>query len=137
MFFSFPHIAVSCEGVVGDMMRPGRNKQSCACGALLKALGEFKAEGYECNCKVPGVHDPLDTEYSILKQRLARRLRYERTDTANLDLVKLTNVAERTITNVSAPGPGAPALALPLLCLHSLPCPLALILLAARGPPLY
>jgi hypothetical protein len=102
VFFSFPHIAIDSDGKVGQMMRPGRDQQSCACGALLKALGEFKAEGYQCNCKVPGVHDPLDPEYSILKQRLARRLRYERADVATLDLVNLTNVAERTITNVSA-----------------------------------
>lgn len=25
--------------------------------------------------QVPGVHDPLDPEYTILKQRLARRIR--------------------------------------------------------------
>lgn len=30
--------------------------------------------------QLPGVHDPLDPEYSILKQRLARRVRYEGQD---------------------------------------------------------
>ncbi len=60
--------------------------------------GELKAEGYECNCKVPGVHDPLDPEYSILKQRLARRARYEKLDTGKLDLVEITRLAERTIS---------------------------------------
>ncbi|GFH06000.1 LCI420 protein, partial [Haematococcus lacustris] len=48
---------------------------------------------------VPGVHDPLDPEYSILKQRLARRARYERVDTAQLDLVSITKLAARTIAN--------------------------------------
>ena len=45
------------------------------------------------------MHDPLDPEFSILKQRLARRLRYERTDVAGLDLADITAVAERTMTN--------------------------------------
>lgn len=43
----------------------------------------------------PAVHDPLDTEYSILKQRLARRLEFEgHTDATldSLDLVELTKV---------------------------------------------
>jgi hypothetical protein len=50
-----------------------------------------------------GEHDPLDPEYSILKQRLARRLRYERYDVSNLDLPSITALAERTITNVCEP----------------------------------
>ncbi len=63
---------------MGAIARPGRPNKSCACGALQKCLIELKTEGYEDNCKVPGVHDPLDPEYSILKQRLARRARYEK-----------------------------------------------------------
>ena len=41
------------------------------------------------------VHEPTDPEYSILKQRLARRLKQEGVDEANaksLDLVELTKV---------------------------------------------
>ncbi len=34
------------------MTRPGRDPGSCACGALLKALGEFQTEGYSRSCKV-------------------------------------------------------------------------------------
>jgi hypothetical protein len=98
VFFAFPHIAINSAGEVGAITRPGRPNKSCACGALAKALGELKAEGYECNCKVPGVHDPLDPEYSILKQRLARRARYEKLDTGKLDLVEITRLAERTIS---------------------------------------
>ncbi|GFH30412.1 low-CO2 inducible, partial [Haematococcus lacustris] len=41
----------------------------------------------------------LDPEYSILKQRLARRARYERVDCAKLDLVSITKLAARTIAN--------------------------------------
>ena len=99
VFFSFPHIGIDGAGNVGSISRPGRSGRSCACGALQKCLNEFRAEGYAPNCRVPGVHDPLDPEYSILKQRLARRLRYERQDTSQLTLASLTGVAERTITN--------------------------------------
>jgi hypothetical protein len=99
VFFSFPHIAIDSTGDVGAITRPGRTGKSCACGALAKALGELKTEGCDANCRTPGVHDALDPEYSILKQRLARRLRYEKTDVKELTLASLTSVAERTITN--------------------------------------
>ncbi|KAJ9513520.1 hypothetical protein QJQ45_006164 [Haematococcus lacustris] len=99
VFFAFPHIAINSAGEVGAIARPGRQNKSCACGALAKCLSELKVEGSEDNCKVPGVHDPLDPEYSILKQRLARRARYERVDCAKLDLVSITKLAARTIAN--------------------------------------
>jgi len=98
VFFAFPHIAINSAGEVGAITRPGRPNKSCACGAMAKCLGEFKAEGFDCNCKVPGVHDPLDPEYSILKQRLARRARYEKLDAGKMDLVEITRLAERTIS---------------------------------------
>jgi hypothetical protein len=37
---------------MGALSRPGRPKQSCACGALLAILGAFKADGVEKSCKV-------------------------------------------------------------------------------------
>lgn len=43
------------------------------------------------------MHDPLDTEYSILKQRLARRLEFEghtNSTLGRLDLVELTKVTK-------------------------------------------
>lgn len=67
-----------------------------------QCLGELKIEGVDPSCKLPGVHDPLEPEYSILKQRLARRVRYERMNVKNLTLPSLTKLAERTITDVSA-----------------------------------
>ena len=76
VFFSFPHIAIDAAGNTGAISRPGRPGTSCACGALAKALGEFKAEGFSCHCKVPGVHDALDPEYTILRQRLARSVSF-------------------------------------------------------------
>lgn len=102
VFFSFPHISVDARGNVGAISRPGRPGNSCACGALNKALIDIKAEGVDANCKVPGVHEPLDPEFTILKQRLARRLRYDGMgdrEVAGMDLVGLTKVAEKTITD--------------------------------------
>lgn len=51
---------------------------------------------------MPGVHDAENPEYSILKQRLARQLKSENCNPADLDLVKITQACERTITNVSS-----------------------------------
>mmetsp|Transcript_18930 Transcript_18930/g.48033 ORF Transcript_18930/g.48033 Transcript_18930/m.48033 type:complete len:464 (-) Transcript_18930:152-1543(-) len=99
VFFAFPHIAINSAGEVGAITRPGRPNKSCACGALQKCLIELKAEGYSKSCKVPGVHNPYDPEYSILKQRLARRARYEKVNMEKLDLVAITKLAERTISN--------------------------------------
>jgi len=100
VFFSFPHIAVDDAGNLGAIYRPNRPGTSCACGALSKVLGELKAEGLERNLKIPGVHDPLDPEFTILKQRLARRVKYEGQDPARMDLAGMTSVAERVITDV-------------------------------------
>ena len=102
VFFSFPHIAIDAAGAVGAIARPGRPGGSCACGALDAALGDIRRDGLEANCLQPGLHDPLDPEYSILKQRLARRIRYEGlTDeqVEALDLCEMTRVADRTITD--------------------------------------
>ena len=51
----------------------------------------------------PGVHDPLEPEYSILKSRIARRIKYEKGDVQQMGLVDITKVAERVISTVSAP----------------------------------
>jgi hypothetical protein len=100
VFFSFPHTAINDAGELGAVARPNRPGTSCACGALAKALKELQTEGLAPNCRVPGVHDPLDPEYSILKQRLARRIRYERLEPVLMDLSDMTAVAERVITDV-------------------------------------
>nr|QKY15116.1 low-CO2-inducible chloroplast envelope (LIP) [Polytomella parva] len=108
VFFAFPHISISSDDKVGEMTRPGRHGISHACGALHQMLSAFHPDDVNSKqaaeiisrlCKVPGVHDPLEPEYSILKQRLARRIRYESQDASKLDLVSLTKIAERTITN--------------------------------------
>ena len=48
---------------------------------------------------MPGVHTAEDPEYSILKQRLARRVRYEQLPIESMNLADFTKVAERTITD--------------------------------------
>lgn len=102
VFFSFPHIAVSPFHKPGVLTRSGRPGDSAACGALVKALGDFKADGLEASSKTPGVHEPENPEYSILKQRLARRIQRDgksEKDIPGLDLVELTKVAERAISS--------------------------------------
>ncbi|CAG9460391.1 unnamed protein product [Pedinophyceae sp. YPF-701] len=99
VFFSFPHIAIDATGKVGPIVRPGRPKVSGACGALVAALGHIGASGVEAECKNPGTHDPLDIEYSILKQKMARQLKTEGvTDVSKMNLVDFTKVCERLVT---------------------------------------
>lgn len=104
MFFSFPHIAIDSEGKVGAIARPNRPGASAACGALIKTMLDLKEEGVDAAVSSPGAHDPLEPEYSILKSRIARRIKYEKMDISNMSLVDVTKVAERVITTVSAPG---------------------------------
>jgi len=102
VFFSFPHIGIDSTGKVGNISRPGRSGASGACGALIAACGQIRDNGLEPNVKRPGVHESQNPEYSILSQRLARRMQYEGTSSdavANMNLVDMTKVAERTITD--------------------------------------
>jgi hypothetical protein len=99
VFFSFPHIAIDSDGKVGAISRPNRPGASAACGALIKTMLDLKAEGVD-DVVGPGSHDPLEPEYSILKSRVARRIKYEKMDPASMDLVDFTKIAERVITTV-------------------------------------
>jgi len=98
VFFSFPHIGIDSNGKVGGISRPNRPGASSACGALIACLGDLKKDGLDKSLKSPGVHDPLEPEYSILKQRLARRAAFEGLQPADMSLVDITALAERTIT---------------------------------------
>jgi hypothetical protein len=108
VFFAFPHCAVDETGKLGAISRPNRPGESCACGAMAASLAQLKADGVEHHCREAGVHDPLDPEFSILKQRLARRIRSEKLEPANMNLADITNVAERVISDVR-PGAGGGA----------------------------
>lgn len=99
MFFSFPHIAIDSEGKVGAISRPGRAGASSACGALIGALGQFQGDPSIMDAYAEGKHDPFDPEFAILKQRLAERMRKEQAAPKDMDLVSITQLAERTITS--------------------------------------
>ena len=62
---------------------------------------DLKAEGVEAGVRDIGHHDPLEPEFSILKSRVARMVKFEGGDPAKMDLVDVTKVAERVITAVS------------------------------------
>jgi len=70
LFFCGPHIAISEDGKVGDVLRVGRTKMSHACGALM-AFQEELSEG-----KVLVKDDPQDLEQSLLKQYLFEYIKY-------------------------------------------------------------
>lgn len=98
VFFSFPHIAISSEGKLGAISRPGRSGDSSACGALIAALGQFQSDPSIMEAYAEGAHDANDPEFSILKQRLAARVKQEGLDPKDMTLVDMTSLAERTIT---------------------------------------
>lgn len=99
VFFSFPHIAIDSEGKVGAISRPGRAGPSSACGALIGALGQFQGDPSVMDAYAEGKHDPFDPEFAILKQRLAERMKKEQLQPKDMDLVSITQLAERTITS--------------------------------------
>lgn len=101
LFFSYPHIGVhpTAENGLGLVARKGRIDYGTACGALIKCMHDLKKEGIEVNKKQPGVHDPVDIEYSILKQRMARTICSEGLDIDKMNLADVTKVAERRITS--------------------------------------
>eukprot|EP00873_Tetraselmis_striata_P012561 jgi/Tetstr1/432825/TSEL_022176.t1 len=100
VFFSFPHIAVDAAGRVGEVSRAGC-PGSHACGALLKVLGELRAEATSdklISSRIEEFHDVRDPEYSILKHRLKRHIVKAGIDFAHLRLETLTVLAEEAIT---------------------------------------
>eukprot|EP00191_Tetraselmis_sp_GSL018_P001405 CAMPEP_0177599050 /NCGR_PEP_ID=MMETSP0419_2-20121207/12751_1 /TAXON_ID=582737 /ORGANISM="Tetraselmis sp., Strain GSL018" /LENGTH=727 /DNA_ID=CAMNT_0019091687 /DNA_START=111 /DNA_END=2294 /DNA_ORIENTATION=+ len=98
VFFSFPHIAIDSRGNAGKISRAGQCDTSSACGAMIGALSQLKAEGLEAYTARPGSHSPSDPEYSILKQRIAGRITQERLDVSGMDLIEFTRTAERQIS---------------------------------------
>ena len=87
VYFAFPHIAIDEQGIPGNCWRPGHQKISHACGALLTIQQDLAqgSVGLELNQD--------DLEQSLLKQRLFRKLRYGDMP----DLVTLTKMAHTVI----------------------------------------
>lgn len=91
VFFVGPHIAVSVDGVVGEVMRPGRSAASGACGSLQAFRGELVAGGDV------DVSDPLDAEQAMVKKACLSCLAASARGDAAPSLVELTKVAHDTI----------------------------------------
>jgi len=70
IFWVAPHMALPIHGETGVVYRPGREKPSTACGALLAILGEMKAN------KINMHLDPSDLEQSLVKQHVVSHLQY-------------------------------------------------------------
>jgi hypothetical protein len=87
VLFGFTHIAVDAEGVPGPCERPGMDRVSNACGALVGFHGEL---GAGLGALEIDLDDP---EYGLLRQRMAARLE----PGAPLDLVGVTLLAHRVL----------------------------------------
>lgn len=85
VFFLFSHIGVSGAGDLGVAMRPGRERPSAACGALVSLLAD-----QESGAVIDGVNWQ-DPEQSFLRSRL-RRMR-DLSDSP--DLLELTKATHR------------------------------------------
>lgn len=87
VYYALPHIAIDVQGTLGNYYRPGRQKASHACGALVAFQTEL-ADG-----ALQLALDPDDMEQSVLKQRLLPRIRYGDVP----DLLSLTRIAHAVI----------------------------------------
>jgi hypothetical protein len=85
--FAMPHIAISADGVMGEIHRPGLPVPSKACGALVAFRDELVGGTLEVSL------DRFDIEQSYLKQRLLPMIEYGRVP----DLAELTRLAADAI----------------------------------------
>lgn len=86
-YYALPHIAIDAQGEFGNYYRPGRQKVSHACGALVAFHHELANGALELAL------DPDDLEQSILKQHLLRKLKYGEVP----NLLSLTRIAHAVI----------------------------------------
>lgn len=94
IFFAMPHIAVNEDGVVGSMRRPGRAKQSTACGALIAIQGMAKM-GTPKNYA-----DPDNIEFTRLAKRtLVDSDALTRYGSKGPSLVQVTSHTAKVIAN--------------------------------------
>jgi hypothetical protein len=85
--FGFTHIAVDADGVPGPCERPGMDRLSNACGALVGFRDQVEAGLGDLGI------DPDDPEFGLLRQRMAARLE----PGVTLDLVDVTMLAHRVL----------------------------------------
>lgn len=87
LYMAMPHIGIGQDGTPGLCYRPGREKPSSACGALVAFQKELLSG--QVNLQT----DPLDLEQSLLKQRLISKFNYGNVP----NLVTLTKLAHDAI----------------------------------------
>ena len=87
VYYALPHIAIGPHGEFGVYFRPGRQKASHACGALMAFQHELESRSLQL------APDPDDIEQSILKRHLLGKLRYGDVP----DLPSLTRIAHAVI----------------------------------------
>jgi hypothetical protein len=87
VYYALPHIAIGPDGEFGLYYRPGRQKASHACGALMAFQHELESGSLQL------APDPDDIEQSVLKRNLLRKIRYG--DVPNL--LSLTRIAHDVI----------------------------------------
>jgi hypothetical protein len=87
VIYVMPHIGIAEDGTVGFARRPGQDKTTTACGALMGFLGELQAG------RMISDLDPFDLEMSLLRQRLMRVIPYGVVP----DIATLTTVARDCI----------------------------------------
>jgi hypothetical protein len=86
VYYAMSHLAIDKEGRTGFCQRKGI-KESSACGALCKFLGELQAK------KLHLTIDDEDAEMSLLRRRLLREIPYGHIP----DLFELTQLAQMAI----------------------------------------
>lgn len=87
VYFSLPHIGFNSGDEIGFCYRPGQRQISKACGALVAFREELESGTMRVDL------DPDDLEFTLLKQRLIRKLHYGKVP----GLVTLTKLAYETI----------------------------------------
>lgn len=85
--FAMPHIAISADGVMGEIHRPGLSVPSKACGALVAFRDELLGGTLHVSL------DRFGIEQSYLKQRLLPMIEYGRVP----DLAELTRLTADAI----------------------------------------
>ncbi len=88
VYFALPHIGLNSGNEIGFCYRPGQKEISKACGALVAFREELESGSLRVDL------DPEDVEFSLLKQRLIRKLHYGKVP----GLVTLTKLAYEMIT---------------------------------------
>jgi len=88
-FFAFPHIGISDTGRFGEVERPGHETPSSACGALVSFCKELQTGTLHLEL------DPQDIEYSLLKQRLLKKIQLFSGSPPSIK--QLTDITHQTI----------------------------------------